>query len=125
MAPDEVDLDRGPAPVVTGRQAHGMEAHWRRVNPASDSPMARQASTTARASASRQYRRPTTAAMSVSLAIAPPLSPILRRREHRARWCPAKTWEGRTLTFRAPDMGAEIYATPGPVYARVRSVPGY
>jgi len=30
MAPDEVDFDRGPAPAVQVRQAHGMEAHWRR-----------------------------------------------------------------------------------------------
>src|SRR6516165_1778346 len=32
---------------------------------------------------------------------ASPLSPVLGRREHRARWCLAKTWKGRTLTDQA------------------------
>jgi hypothetical protein len=37
----------------------------------------------------------------------------------------AKEEIGSTANFRAPDMGAEIYATSGASYIRVSVVPGY
>ena len=91
MAPHEVDLDRGPALALRGRQAHRMEATRRSAGrPARGTARTQPerlangppASTTTRASASRQYRRPTAAAMSVSLAIR--ASSLARPRAERA-----------------------------------------
>jgi hypothetical protein len=113
MAPDEVDFDRGPAPAVQVRQAHGTEAHSRRRAPRdpprppgdprgaqpvaprepsqSDSPMARQPRPQPAPRPRANTVGPPPPRCPSPSPSAPPLSPVLGRREHRARWCPAKT----------------------------------
>ncbi len=85
-----------------------------RRHTASDSPLARQASTTTRASASRQYRRPTTAAMSTSLAIRAS-SPARPRTERASRKVVPRENMGRAEAYPG-RRGARAWGQVGLVH---------